>query len=63
MNNTMNANQTRLIKIAIQYMRHRAQDPKRNASTRAAYANALSMLTYAMQEKEDCLQQFDDRME
>lgn len=55
----MNENQKRLIDLAIEILDKRASDMERNPSARSAYNSAVTMLVYALEEKEDCLRQFD----
>lgn len=57
----MNKNQERLIDLAIDIMEKRAMDDNRNISVRCAYTNAVSMLIYALEEKEEELIKFDYR--
>lgn len=57
----MNKNQERLIDLAIDIMEKRAMDDNRNINVRCAYTNAVSMLIYALEEKEEELIKFDYR--
>ena len=44
---------------ALTILKKRAVDEDRNASARAAYNNAISIVTYALEENKECLSQFD----
>ena len=55
----MNEYQKELFGYALTILKKRAIDGNRNSSARAAYNNAISIITYALEENKECLSQFD----
>ena len=51
--------QSALIDKALKIMEKRACDENRSSESRMAYNSAICMITYALQENEECLDQFD----
>lgn len=51
--------QSALIDKALKIMEKRACDEKRSPESRIAYNSAICMIIYALQENEECLNQFD----
>lgn len=56
----LNENQERLIDKVCEILEFRATDPNRKVDMRIAYNSALIMLSYALQENEECLHQFEE---
>lgn len=48
-----------LINKALKIMEKRACDEKRSPESRIAYNSAICMIIYALQDNEECLDQFD----
>lgn len=55
----MSEYQKELLDYALTILKKRAVDEDRNVSARAAYNNAISIVTYALEENKECLSQFD----
>lgn len=55
----MSEYQKELLDYALTILKKRAEDEDRNANARAAYNSAISIVTYVLEENEECLSQFD----